>query len=260
MASPGSDTASGRLAGKRAVVVGAAGGIGSAAATAFAHEGAHVGLVDLPGKSLNLITEQLGDHGTTIPTDITDESAVQTAFATWRATHRSLDVLYVCSGVQLHDLDGPVHKVALDTWQTTHAVNAAGTFLVCKHAIPLMRDSGGGSVLICGSPTALTMSGAGYAAYASSKAAVIALARVIAADYARDHIRCNVIVPGPVRTGLIAALTSDEAVTAELARTTPLGRLAEPADLVGIAVFLASAESGYATGATFPVDGGVTVR
>ena len=242
------------------MVVGAAGGIGAAAAEAFLHEGATVGLVDLPGPRLTALAERLGAGATALAADITDEDSVRSAFHAWQARHARLSVLYVCSGVQLHDSDGPVHRTTLATWQATFAVNATGTFLACKHAVPLMRESGGGSIVLCGSPTAMTMSGCGYAAYAASKGALTSLARVIAADYAADGIRCNVVVPGPVRTPLIETLLADDRVRHDLEAGTPLGRLAEPADLVGVAVFLASRESAYATAGIFPVDGGVTAR
>jgi NAD(P)-dependent dehydrogenase (short-subunit alcohol dehydrogenase family) len=250
----------GRLSGAHAVIVGAAGGIGSAAARAFVDEGAIVGLLDLPGHRLSGLQAKLGPRTMTLSADLTSEESVAAAFQRWSDEHDALTALYVCSGIQLHAEDGPVHTVSLATWQETYRVNAAGTFLACKYAIPLMQRSGGGSVLLCGSPTAVTMTGRGYSAYASSKGAVMSLSRVIAADYAGDGIRCNVILPGAVRTPLISDLTADDAIRCELERGTPLGRLAEPADLTGIAVFLASTESNYATGAVFTVDGGVTAR
>ena len=251
---------SGRLAGRYAVIVGASGGIGSAAARAFVREGAVVGLLDLPSSRLDRLGSELGAASSVLTADLSDEHSVSVAFNTWWDRHQCLNVLYVCSGVQLHGRDGPVHRTSLETWNETFAVNASGTFLASKHAVPLMQRGDGGSIIFCGSPTALSMSGGGYAAYASSKGAMTSLARVIAADYAADGIRCNVIVPGAVRTPLIESLISDEAALAELIRGTPLGRLAEPADLTGIALFLASPESTYATGATFAVDGGVTAR
>jgi len=250
----------GRLREVSAIITGAAGGIGSAAARAFVAEGAVVGLLDLPGPGLDRLAAELGASATALPADITQESQVAAAFASWWQERGSLTVLYACAGIQLHGEDGPADRTGLDVWDRTFAANATGTFLACKHAIPLVRRSGGGSVLICGSPTGLTMSGAGYSAYAASKGAVMSLARVMAADHVADGIRVNVIVPGPVRTPLIKELIDDEGTRSELERTTPIGRLAEPDDLVGIAVFLASPESAYATGATFAVDGGITSR
>jgi dihydroanticapsin dehydrogenase len=104
------------------------------------------------------------------------------------------------------------------------------------------------------------MSGAGNTAYGASKAGMMALARIVAADYANQGVRANIIVPGTTRTPLIEALLADPDIHAELLAGAPIGRIGTPQDLTGIAVFLASDESQYATGATFAVDGGLTIR
>jgi len=145
-------------------------------------------------------------------------------------------------------------------WNRTLAVNLTGAFLTIKHTIPLLRAAANGSLILCGSPTGLTMSGGGYAAYSASKAGMMSLARTVAADYAADGIRANIIVPGTTRTPLIAALLEDPARRAALLAGTPIGRLGTSEDLTGIAVYLASDESRYATAATFTVDGGLTQR
>jgi NAD(P)-dependent dehydrogenase (short-subunit alcohol dehydrogenase family) len=116
------------------------------------------------------------------------------------------------------------------------------------------------SVVLIGSPTGLTMSGAGYSAYAASKAGMMALARVVAADYAGDGVRANVVVPGTMRTPLIEPLLADPARREELLAGLPIGRLGEPDDLVGIVRWLVSDASSFATGGFFPVDGGITAR
>jgi NAD(P)-dependent dehydrogenase (short-subunit alcohol dehydrogenase family) len=123
-----------------------------------------------------------------------------------------------------------------------------------------MLEGGKGSVSNCASPTGLTGSGAGYTAYSSAKGGVFALTRVLAVDYARDGIRVNSVVPGATQTPLIESLLADQKTRSSLIAGTPLGRLGTPEDLTGIAIFLASDESRYATGATFVVDGGVTIR
>lgn len=250
----------GRLAGKRAVITGAAGGIGSAAARAFVAEGAEVGLLDLPSSALTALARELGAAAVAIPTDLTEESSVSASFARWAELSSGLDVVYSCAGIQLHGQDGLVHETSLEIWHRTFGVNATGVFLTLKHALPLLMSSGGGSVIICGSPTGITMSGAGYAAYSSSKAAAMALTRVVAADYAVHGIRANTIVPGTTSTPLIATLLADDARRQELEHGIPIGRIGTPQDLVGVAVFLASDESSYATGATYAVDGGLTQR
>lgn len=250
----------GRLTGKRAIISGAAGGIASAAARAFAREGAVLGLADRPGAALDSLAAELGETAMSLPVDLTDEAAVEAALTIWDAAQGGLDVVYACAGVQLLGEDDVAHRTGLDVWHRTFAVNATGTFLLLKFALPIMMRSGSGSVIVCGSPTGLTMAGAGNTAYSASKAAAMALARVVAADYAEFGIRSNVIIPGTTDTPLIADLLRDPQRRAELERKTPLGRLATPDDLAGVAVFLAADESSYATGANFVVDGGLTQR
>jgi NAD(P)-dependent dehydrogenase (short-subunit alcohol dehydrogenase family) len=249
-----------RLDGKAGIVTGGAGGIGSAAAQAFAAEGATVGLIDRDPAALGTVADRLAGRGVALPADVTDEDSVQAAAAEWGRQHGHADFVYICAGQQLHGQDGPAAQVSLDVWQQTMAVNLTGAFLTVKHTIPLLRAAAAGSLILCGSPTGLTMSGGGYAAYAASKAGMMSLARTVAADYAKDGIRANVIVPGTTQTPLITALLDDDSTRAALLSGTPIGRLGTPEDLTGIAVYLASDESRYATAATFCVDGGLTQR
>jgi NAD(P)-dependent dehydrogenase (short-subunit alcohol dehydrogenase family) len=249
-----------RLAGKKTLITGAAGGVGAAAARAFAREGARVALVDLPSPRLTALAGELGDAAIAIPADVSDESSVRVAFARCGHDLGSLDVLYTCAAVQLHGQDGAADRLDLAIWQRTLAVNLTGVFLSVKYAVPLLRAAGGGSIIICGSPTGMTMSGGGYDAYSASKGGVMALARALAADYAGAGIRVNVVVPGTTQTPLIETLIEDGRTRSELVAGTPLGRLGRPEDVTGIAVFLASEESSYATGAVFAVDGGLTSR
>lgn len=258
--SPGPEPRPPRLHGKVGLVSGAAGGIGSAAARAFIAEGATVGLIDVPGPGLDRLAAELGDAAVPLATDVRDEAQVQAAMSRWAAGQGRADFLYICAGLQLHDDDGAAGDVTLETWNTTLAVNLTGAFLCVKHGIGLLCAAPSGSLILCGSPTGLTMSGAGYTAYAASKAGMMSLARTTAADYARRGVRANVIVPGTTVTPLIESLLADEGRRDALLAGSPIGRLGTPEDLTGIAVFLASDESRYATGATFCVDGGLTQR
>lgn len=252
-----------RLAGKRIALTGAAGGLASAMARAFAGEGAALELVDMPTSALDDLRDELqtntGGGATTRPTDVTDEAAVISTFR--KITDAGpLDALVVTAGIQLHDEDGPAQDVSLDTWQRTLAVNLTGAFLCCRGALPGLRECATSSIVLVGSPTGLTMSGAGYTAYSASKAGMMSLARTIAADYARDGVRANVLVPGAMATPLTQQLLANPQTRKGLVAGTPLGRLGRPEDLVGLATWLVSDESGFATGATFAVDGGLTVR
>jgi NAD(P)-dependent dehydrogenase (short-subunit alcohol dehydrogenase family) len=249
-----------RLAGKAGVVTGAAGGIGAAACRAFVAEGAFVGLLDRPGAALDALAAELGDAAVALPADVTSEAEVAAAYATWNAARPHADFVYVCAGQQLHGLDGPVGEVSLETWDRTIGVNLTGAFLCVKYAIGALCAAPSGSLILCGSPTGLTLCGGGNIAYGASKAGMMALARIVAADYAARGVRANIVVPGTTQTPLIEPLLADPDTRAALLAGAPIGRLGTPDDLAGVAVFLASDESRYATGATFAVDGGLTVR
>jgi NAD(P)-dependent dehydrogenase (short-subunit alcohol dehydrogenase family) len=249
-----------RLMGKAGLVTGAAGGIGSAAVRAFVSEGAVVGLIDVPGARLDPLVAELGDAVVPTPADVSDEAQVRDAMRQWAGLHGRADFLYVCAGRQMHGADGPVADVSLAAWTATLSANLTGAFLCIKHGIGLLCAAGSGSLILCGSPTGLTMAGAGYTAYSASKAGMMSLARTTAADYAACGVRANVIVPGTTVTPLTESLVADPAVHDALLAGSPIGRLGAPDDLTGIAVYLASDESRYATGATFCVDGGMTRR
>lgn len=240
-----------RLAGKRAVVTGAAGGIGAAVAQAFLREGALVGGLDLTAPPAGV---------TPLIADVRDEQAVSTAMTAFATEVGGIDVLACCAAIQLHGQDGPADRLDLAVWQRTIDVNLTGLFLTVKHALSWMRAASNGSIIVCGSPTGVTMTGAGYDAYSASKGGVMALARALAGDLAPDGIRVNTVVPGPVETPLIASLIDDGDVRRALVAGVPLGRLGSPDEVVGAFVYLACDESRYATGSTLTVDGGVTAR
>lgn len=249
-----------RLAGKVAVITGAAGGIGAATARRFVEEGADVGLLDLPSTALDDIAGELGDSAFPLPADVTDTTSLAAAFERVRSRADRLDVLYCCAAIQLHELEGPVDRIAVETWRRVLDVNLTGAFLSVKHALPLLRSAGGGSIILCGSPTAMTMCGRGYPAYAASKGGLAALAQSLAGDHAAEKIRVNVLVPGTTSTPLISPLLQEEETARKLLAGTPLGRIGTPEDTTGLAVYLASDESSYATAGTFVVDGGLTRR
>jgi NAD(P)-dependent dehydrogenase (short-subunit alcohol dehydrogenase family) len=238
----------GRLEGKVAVVTGAGSGIGQEAARAFAREGATVGVLDRNAPAVEATVQEIGGDAFPLITDVTDETSIIAAF-------------YTCAAVQLVGEDAPVHELDIDVWQRTHDVNLRGVYLTCKYGVLLMMESGdGGSVINAGSPTGLTMSGAGWHAYSSAKAGVMGLTRVMAADYAPHGIRVNGIVPGTIETTLTKPLLEDPEARARLVALHPIGRVGTPQDMAGIAVFLASDESAFATGSHFHVDGGISVR
>lgn len=243
--------------GKHVVVTGGAGGLGGALVAGLAAAGAVVYALDRP-QALDRLEHRAGVRG--IPVDVTDEEDVAGALGQVAAAGDGLDALVVATGVQLHGRDGRIGDVTREVWEETQRVNLTGTFLPIKHAIGLLVRRERSSVVLIGSPTGLTMSGSGYSAYAASKAGMMALARVVAADYAGDGVRANVVVPGTMRTPLIEPLLADPVRREELLAGLPIGRLGEPDDLVGIVRWLVSDASSFATGGFFPVDGGITAR
>jgi NAD(P)-dependent dehydrogenase (short-subunit alcohol dehydrogenase family) len=249
----------GRLSGKTAAITGAASGVGRAAALAFAAEGATVAIIDRQQDRAAELAEQLGGRHLALAIDVSDEDAVGAAFTTIGQAFDRLDILYNCAGIELIGLDAPIDRLHLDTWHQTLGTNLTGVFLTCKHALRLMLASHSGSIINCGSPTAISGRGSSYHAYSASKGGIHALTRAMAASYGPHGIRVNCVVPGATRTQMTAAMFEDEAEVQRLAARSFLGRLGEPQDLAGIAIYLASDESSWVTGATFIVDGGIHV-
>jgi NAD(P)-dependent dehydrogenase (short-subunit alcohol dehydrogenase family) len=245
-----------RLAGKVAVVTGGGSGIGRAIALAFAREGARVAVVDRDRGAAGATASEAGPEARAIVADVGEVDAVQAMVKAVTTDLGRLDVLVNSAAVQLHGEDGRCHEVAEAVWERTLRVNLGGPFLCMKYAIPTMIQGGGGAIINIASPTGLHGRAARYTAYSASKGAMIALTRVAAVGYARDGIRVNAIVPGPTDTPLIAGPLEDPATRARIEAATPFGRLGTPDDLTGIAVYLASDESAFATGGLFVVDGG----
>lgn len=237
-----------KLSGYHVAITGGSGGIGSALATGLLEDGATVYNLDF--------VKPVDESSKYIQVDLSNENSVQEAFK----RIEKLDAIIVAAGVQLVGSDSKIGDVTLDTWQRTIDVNLTGAFLSVKYAMPLLVKSGRGSVVLIGSPTAVSMEGAGYSAYGASKAGMMGLSRIIAADYKEDGVRSNVVIPGSMITPLIAKILEDPEKGAGLIARTPLGRLGEPHELVGIVNWLVSTDSSFATGASYAVDGGMTAR
>ena len=169
-----------------------------------------------------------------------------------------VDVLYNTAGISPPD-DGSVLETSVEAWQRVQDVNAKGVFLCCKHGIPHLLERGGGSVINVASFVALVGAATSQISYTASKGAVLAMSRELAVQFARRGVRVNALCPGPVETPLLLSIFGDD--PGALARRRvhwPTGRLAQPAEIVRAALFLASDESSYVNGATFVVDGGLT--
>lgn len=244
------------LEGKTALITGAASGIGRAVATRFVAEGATVYFADLNDEGAAAAAAEAGPNGRPLLLDVSDEQSVEAAFAQI-AADGPLDVVVANAGVQLFGQDARVGDLDLAVWEKTMQVNLRGAFLTLKHAVRALSGRGG-SIICTGSPTAVVACGGTFSAYTSSKAGMHGLARVVAADYASEGIRVNIVVPGYTETPLVKTIADDPEQRAGLVDSTMLRRPGSAKDVEGIMVYLASDDSSYATGGLFTVDGGLT--
>ncbi len=250
-----------RLSGKVAVVTGSAVGLGRAAAGRFAREGARVVVADTNVSAATAAVEQIrkdGGQAIFVPTDVSEERDVTALLQAAVAEFGRIDVLYNNAAVLFHDRDTRAHELSLEIWNQVMRVNLQGTFLCCKHVIPFMLKQGGGSIINLGSPTGMIGCAPNLTAYSTSKAGIFGLTRVIAAAYARDGIRVNLVIPGTMDTPMNGSVLGDEAARERYREAVPMGRLGRPCDIEGIAVFLASEDSSYCTGGLYTCDGGLT--
>jgi NAD(P)-dependent dehydrogenase (short-subunit alcohol dehydrogenase family) len=239
----------GRLDGKVAVITGAAGGIGAATAQLFRSEGATVVGVDL-------VESPMADDA--VVADVTDEAAVEDLYARTRERHGRLDVLFNNAGISPPD-DASVLDTGLDAWQRVQDVNLKSVFLCCRHGIPHLLATGGGSVINTASFVAVMGAATSQISYTASKGGVLALSRELGVQFARQGVRVNALCPGPVDTPLLRELfAKDPEQAARRLVHVPMGRFAEPGEIAQGALFLASDESSFVTASTFLVDGGLS--
>jgi 2-keto-3-deoxy-L-fuconate dehydrogenase len=241
---------SGRLAGKTALVTAAAQGIGRATAEAFAREGPRVAATDVNDKALGALPAAIDRRRL----DVTDATAIEALARDLGA----LDVLFNCAG---HVHQGTILDCAETDWDFSFAVNVRSMYLVIRAFLPAMLAAGKGGSIINMSSVVSSLKGApNRFAYGATKAAVIGLTKSIAADYIKRGIRCNAICPGTVATPSlderIAALGGGAEVRRAFVDRQPLGRLGTPGEIAALAVYLASDESAFTTGATHVIDGG----
>jgi 2-keto-3-deoxy-L-fuconate dehydrogenase len=237
-----------RFIGKRALVSGAGSGIGAAVARKLHGEGAEVVLADVHAESVKAIADELDERATDVQLDVRDEDAV-------RAVTQDLDVLANVAGIG-STTSAPDTPLAV--WEDVFAVNARGTFLCCKHAIPGMAKRGGGSIV--------NMSSAGgliglrnRAAYCASKGAVIALTRALAVDHVAEGVRVNAVCPGTVDSPWVRRLVEEVGESLEALRDRQLmGRLGTPDEIAEAVLYLTSDDAAFVTGTAFVIDGGLT--
>ena len=236
-----------RLRGKRAVITGAASGIGHATAELFASEGARVLALDLPGVTAGFSTNAIVPFEADVSAD--DTPARLVAAATERLG--GADIVFNNAAIEQR---APFVEITDEAWDRMFAVSLRAGFRIAQTFVPLLEQSGAGRIISTSTMAALRAV-PGQAAYAAAKAGLIALSRAMAFELGPQGITSNVILPGPVVTGITRNMTSESA--AAWAARAPLRRLGQPEDIARVALFFASADSGYVTGQALAVDGGI---
>jgi 3-oxoacyl-[acyl-carrier protein] reductase len=245
----------GRLQDKVALITGAGSGIGRASAERFAAEGAQVVVVDLKGAAETVAAiEGAGGEAIALTTDVADEDAVAAMAGVALERFGRVDVLMNNAGILDDYL--PAADTPTEVWDRVLGVNLFAQFFTARALLPQMVERGEGAIINVASTAGLN-GGNGGAAYTTSKHGVIGFTRQLCFDYARKGIRCNVICPGAVETGMTKEIfASPDAAVMAAVESAPIGRWAQPQELAAAALFLASEEASFVNGAVYVVDGG----
>ena len=254
------ETTMGRLAGKATFITGAAAGIGRESALLFAAEGAAVAVVDRDSDGAADVVDEITEAGGTavgLTADVAVETSVAAAINDAEEAFGRLDVVFNNAGIMLA-ADGDAQSTEEAVWDLTMDVNLKGVWFGCRHGIPALRRSGGGSIINTASFVALVGAATPQLAYTASKGGVLAMTRELAVTHAREDIRVNALCPGPLRTELLMSYLDTEEMRQRRLVHVPMGRFGEAVEIAAAALFLASDESSYVTGTDFSVDGGLT--
>lgn len=248
-----------RLQGKKAVITGGAGDIGTAAARRFLEEGAQVALVDRGEAGLIEISNALSPSPFFVKADVTVEAEMRQAAEEVQAEMGQIDILFVNAGIE--QPHAPVTDMEKDAFDRVLSVNLGGAFLTVKHFLPIVADHGS---VVFTSSVAASMAIPAYSAYSAAKAGIIGLMRSVALDVAPRRIRCNTVLPGPVRSKMLERSAQQvtggvdvDAWYTAIAGMARMGRLVEAADVANLVLFMSSDESAMISSQTIAVDGGV---
>jgi 2-keto-3-deoxy-L-fuconate dehydrogenase len=253
-----------RLDNKVALITGGASGIGAATVQAFIEQGAKVVIGDLNEAVGTKMANDLGPNAAFVRLDVTDAESARGAVNFAVEHFGRLDTLVTCAGI---GFVGNVEETPQNEWDKLFAVNVTGTYLCCAAAVPVMlgQEPRGGSIITIGSVAGQVAVSRRFA-YCATKGAVIALSKSIAVDYAGTGLRCNCICPGTVYSPFVESYldrfhsdTKDQTIV-DLHARQPIGRMGRPDEIAGLAVYLASDESGFVTGSAMTIDGGLTAR
>jgi NAD(P)-dependent dehydrogenase (short-subunit alcohol dehydrogenase family) len=245
----------GRLENKVAIITGAASGIGRATALRFAAEGAKVVVADLSEKEGTELAQAI--NGTFVKVNVADEESVKAMYASVVKTYGGVDILFNNAGISPAD-DDSILTTDLDAWHRVQEVNLTSVYLCCKYGIPLLLERGGGSIINTASFVAVLGSATSQISYTASKGGVLSMSRELGVQFARQGIRVNALCPGPVNTPLLQELFAKDPERAGRRLVhVPIGRFAEPDEIAGAVLFLASDDSSFVTASTFLVDGGI---
>lgn len=246
------------LQGQRAVVTGGGSGIGRATAKRFAAEGARVCVADLNGEAAESVAKEIDEAGGdafAISADVTSVDANDAMVAAAVERFGGVDVAYLNAGIAVGStiLDGDI-----DTWNDVLAVNLSGVFFGMRAVAPAMIASGGGSIIVTASVAGLR-GGAGMPSYYATKHGVVGLMKAAATEFAEHKIRVNAVCPGVIDTPLLGPVHGVKEITEGiLSKGQLLGRVGEAFEVAALVTFLASDQSGFITGAAYPIDGGMT--